>query len=128
MPGEGCRADVAVSGAGLLPCLAVVPVPGKQPAGHHDQAGAGVGDDLVAGGVPAVLDRSVMAWTGVGARVSSHDGRGGPLLAGLEGGQRSEVADDPVCGRFGHRVTGAGRRMARFVRQYAAAGRARSSG
>lgn len=42
-------------GAGLFPRPAVVAVPGERPADHDDQAGVGVNDDLVVGGVPVVL-------------------------------------------------------------------------
>src|SRR4051812_26253235 len=39
-------------GAGFLPRLAVVAVPGERSADHDDQAGVGVDDDLVVAGVP----------------------------------------------------------------------------
>lgn len=42
-------------GAGLLPRRAVVAVAGERPADHDGQAGVGVDDDLVVGGVPVVL-------------------------------------------------------------------------
>lgn len=41
--------------AGLLPRLTAVAVPCERPADHDDQAGVGVDDDLVVGGVPVVL-------------------------------------------------------------------------
>lgn len=37
-------------GAGFLPRLAVVAVAGQRASDHHDQAGVGIGDDLVVGG------------------------------------------------------------------------------
>ncbi|GGV67185.1 hypothetical protein GCM10010261_59980 [Streptomyces pilosus] len=47
--------DALVGSAGYLPCLAVVAVAGQRPADGDDQAGVGVDDDLVVGGVPVVL-------------------------------------------------------------------------
>lgn len=49
-----CSADGGI-GAGFLPCLAVVAVPGHGPAGHDDESGVGVDEDLVVGEVPIVL-------------------------------------------------------------------------
>lgn len=42
-------------GPGFLPGFAVVAVAGQVRAGHDDQAGVGVDDDLVIGGVRIVL-------------------------------------------------------------------------
>jgi hypothetical protein len=49
------RERIVVLRSGQLPCLAVVAVPWKRPADGDDQAGVGVDDDLVVGGVPVVL-------------------------------------------------------------------------
>lgn len=89
---EGCL------GAGFLPCLAVVAVPGERPADHDYQAGIGVDDNLVVGGVPVVLRPrcdGVVAGRGQGPVHDEHGALGEPL-AGLEREHRPEVVDDPV--------------------------------
>jgi hypothetical protein len=49
-----CPADRG-HGAGFLPRLAVVAVPGQRSADGDDEPGVGIDDDLVVGGVPVVL-------------------------------------------------------------------------
>lgn len=83
-------------GAGLLPCLAVVAVPGERSADHDDQAGDGVDDDLVVGGVPIVLrplGDGVIPGGDQGAVHDEHSVLGEPL-AGPKREQGAEVVDD----------------------------------
>ncbi len=71
-----------VLGAGLLPCLAVVAVPGERSADYDDQAGVGVDDDLVVRGVPVVLRSlgdGVVAGGDQGAVHDEHGVLGEPL-------------------------------------------------
>lgn len=53
--GDGHRLADGVLGAGFLPAAGVVPVAGQGAADHDDQAGVGVDDELVGGGVPVIL-------------------------------------------------------------------------
>lgn len=91
-------------GAGFLPCLAVVAVPGQRPANHDDQAGVGVDDDLVVGGVPVVLRPLRDCVVPGGDQGAVHDQHGvlREPLAGLESEPRPEGVDDPVRRRLGH--------------------------
>ncbi len=89
-------------GAGLLPCLAVVAVPGERPADHDDQAGVGIDDDLVVRGVPVVLRPLGDGVVPGGDQGAVHDEHGvlGEPLAGLESEHRPEVVDDAVRRRL----------------------------
>lgn len=107
----GDRAGLADGspGAGLLPCLAVVAVPGERPADHDDQAGVGVDDHLVVGGISVVL---LLRGDGVVARGDQgavHDEHGvlGEPLAGSEHEHRPEAVDDTVRSRLRNLETAA---------------------
>jgi len=88
--------------AGLLPGPAVVAVAGHRLADGDDQAGVGVDDDLVVGGVAVVLAGGGHGPVTGGNQRAVDDEHG--VLAEpppeLKGESRPEVADDPVgpCG------------------------------
>lgn len=102
----GNRAGLADGGlgAGLLPRLAVVAVPGERPTDHDDQAGIGVDDDLVVGGVPVVLrplGDGVVGW-GPGCRPRSARCPSRTACGAGERASAPDVVGDPVRRRLGH--------------------------
>lgn len=116
-------------GAGLLPRLAVVAVPGQRPADHDDQPGVGVVDDLVVGGVPIVLRPLGQAWSQVGTRVPSTMSTAS--LANRLRGRRANIGPRWSMIRsaadFDAPNSGASCGIVRLVRQQAASSRARSA-
>lgn len=93
--GDDRGAADGILGPGHLPRLAVVAVAGSGPADSDDQAGVGVDDDLVVGGVPVVL-----RLLGHGVAPGQHGVLAEPL-ARLQREQRAQVVDDPARGGLG---------------------------
>jgi hypothetical protein len=90
--------------AGLRPGPAVVAIARQRQADHHDQAGVGVDDYLVVGGVAVVLrllGDLVVPGGHQGAVHDQHRVLGEPL-AGMQREPRADVADHSVCGRLRH--------------------------
>lgn len=89
---------------GQLPCLAVVSVAGQRSADGDDQAGVGIDDDLVVGGVPItlrLLGDGVVAGGHQGAVNDQHGVLPEPPAL-LEGKGGAEVVDNAVGGRLRH--------------------------
>jgi hypothetical protein len=127
--GDGeCLADGGL-GAGFLPRLAVVAVSGKRPAHHDDQASVGIDDDLVVGRVPVILGLLGHRVVPVGTRVPSTMSTV-PLVNRLRGWSASIGPRWSMMRSAADLDTpksGASWRIVKFVRQYAATSRARSS-
>lgn len=91
-------------GARLYPGLAVVAISGKGFADHDDQAGVGIDDDLVVGGVPVVLRllRDGMITGGYESAVDDQDGVLGEASSLSEREQRADMIDDAVGRGLGY--------------------------
>jgi hypothetical protein len=96
--------DRFISGKNKQNAVKTMVVTDERLADHDDQAGVGVDDDLVVGGVPVVLRPLGDGVIPGGDQGAVHDEHGvlGEPLAGFEGEYRPEMVDDAVRRRLGH--------------------------
>jgi hypothetical protein len=126
---DHCGMADSVLRTGQFPRLVIVSVARDRPADSDDEPGVGVDDDLVVGGVPVVLrllgDGMVQVGTRVPSTISTVPSRNRLRCWSASGGPRWSMMRSAAD--FDTPNNGANCRRARFIRQYAATSRTRSS-